>query len=52
MFQDRVEASHLNQPGMLIQNPIIPGFHPDPSICRVGNDDFIVNLTFELNPNP
>lgn len=22
------------------QNPVIPGFHPDPSICRAG-DDFI-----------
>ena len=22
------------------QNPVIPGFHPDPSICRAG-DDFL-----------
>ena len=20
------------------QNPVIPGFHPDPSICRAGDD--------------
>jgi Beta-xylosidase len=20
------------------RNPVIPGFHPDPSVCRVGSD--------------
>jgi xylan 1,4-beta-xylosidase len=35
---------------MPIQNPIIPGFHPDPSIVRVGDDYFIVNSTFEWFP--
>lgn len=35
---------------MKIQNPILPGFHPDPSICRVGNDYYIVNSTFEWFP--
>lgn len=34
----------------LIQNPIIPGFHPDPSICRVGDDYYIANSTFEWFP--
>jgi xylan 1,4-beta-xylosidase len=29
------------------QNPIIPGFNPDPSILRVGNDYFIATSTFE-----
>ena len=24
-------------------NPILPGSYPDPSICRVGNDFYIVN---------
>jgi xylan 1,4-beta-xylosidase len=33
-----------------IPNPIIPGFHPDPSICRVGEDYYIVNSTFEWFP--
>lgn len=23
-------------------NPIIPGFHPDPSICRAGEDYYLV----------
>ena len=31
----------------VIQNPILPGFHPDPSICRVGEDYYIANSTFE-----
>ncbi|HEV2435855.1 MAG TPA: glycoside hydrolase family 43 protein [Verrucomicrobiae bacterium] len=35
---------------MNIENPILPGFHPDPSICRVGNDYYIVNSTFEWFP--
>ena len=26
-----------------IQNPIIPGFYPDPSIVRVGEDYYIAN---------
>ena len=28
-------------------NPIIPGFHPDPSICRVGEDYYLVCSSFE-----
>ena len=28
------------------QNPIISGYHPDPSICRVGADYYLVNSTF------
>jgi len=31
-------------------NPILPGFHPDPSICRVGNDYYLVNSTFVWFP--
>jgi xylan 1,4-beta-xylosidase len=31
-------------------NPIIPGFYPDPSVCRVGNDYYLVNSTFEYFP--
>jgi xylan 1,4-beta-xylosidase len=33
-----------------IQNPILPGFHPDPSICRVGDEYYIVNSSFEWFP--
>ena len=32
------------------KNPVIPGFYPDPSICRVGNDYYLVNSSFEYFP--
>ncbi|MEK4566812.1 glycoside hydrolase family 43 protein [Alkalihalobacillus sp. FSL R5-0424] len=32
------------------KNPIIPGFYPDPSICRVGEDYYLVTSTFEYFP--
>ncbi len=31
-------------------NPIIPGFYPDPSICRVGDDYYLVTSSFEYFP--
>lgn len=33
-----------------IENPILRGFHPDPSICRVGEDYYIATSTFEWYP--
>lgn len=35
---------------MICQNPIIPGFYPDPSICRVGQDYFLATSSFEYFP--
>lgn len=35
---------------MIFNNPIIKGFNPDPSICRVGEDYFLVTSTFEFFP--
>lgn len=32
------------------RNPIIAGFHPDPSICRVGADFYLVTSSFEYFP--
>ena len=32
------------------RNPVIPGFHPDPSICRVEDDYYLVNSSFEYFP--
>ena len=31
----------------MVENPILRGFHPDPSICRVGDDYYIATSTFE-----
>ena len=38
------------QPAGAYLNPVIPGFNPDPSICRVGNDYYVVNSTFQFFP--
>lgn len=32
------------------KNPILPGFHPDPSLCRVGDDYYMVTSSFEWFP--
>ena len=34
----------------MARNPILPGFNPDPSICRVGDDYYIATSTFEWYP--
>ena len=31
-------------------NPVIPGFHPDPSVCRVGDKFYLVNSSFQYFP--
>ncbi|GAA4991167.1 glycoside hydrolase family 43 protein [Yinghuangia aomiensis] len=31
-------------------NPIVPGFYPDPSICRVGSDYYLATSSFEYFP--
>jgi beta-xylosidase len=33
-----------------VSNPVIPGFHPDPSICRVGPDYYLACSSFEYFP--
>lgn len=35
---------------MKYSNPVIPGFYPDPSICRVDEDYYLVTSTFEYAP--
>lgn len=35
---------------MKIKNPILPGFNPDPSVLRVGDDYYIATSTFEWFP--
>jgi alpha-N-arabinofuranosidase len=36
--------------GASYRNPVIPGFHPDPSIVRVGEDFYLVTSSFEFFP--
>ena len=40
----------LAQNTVVVQNPILKGFYPDPSICRVGEDYYLVNSTFSYFP--
>jgi len=35
---------------MPYRNPVIPGFYPDPSVCRVGEDYYLVTSSFEYFP--
>ena len=30
----------------IAKNPVLSGFYPDPSICRVGEDYYMVNSSF------
>lgn len=34
----------------ILKNPILPGFYPDPSICRVEDDFYIVTSSFSFFP--
>ncbi|NME66764.1 glycoside hydrolase family 43 protein [Flammeovirga aprica] len=38
------------EPPQTFKNPIISGYHPDPSICRVGEDYYLVNSSFTWFP--
>ncbi len=44
--------THAQQPttSTHFQNPVLPGFYPDPSVCRVGDDYYMVNSSFEWWP--
>jgi len=44
-----VVSAHAGGPGHY-SNPIVPGFYPDPSICRVGGDYYLVTSSFEYFP--
>jgi xylan 1,4-beta-xylosidase len=35
---------------MTYRNPVLSGFHPDPSVCRVGDEYFLVTSSFIFSP--
>ena len=35
---------------MRYDNPVLPGFHPDPSVCRVGETFYLATSSFEYFP--
>ena len=46
---EAVEARQAPPEGFY-RNPVLPGFHPDPSIVRVGSDFYLVTSTFGWFP--
>ncbi|KAF0094151.1 MAG: xylan 1 4-beta-xylosidase [Puniceicoccaceae bacterium 5H] len=38
------------QPPGTFRNPVLPGFNPDPSICRVGDDYYLATSSFVWFP--
>ncbi len=46
---DATDSVFPIRPGTF-RNPILPGFHPDPSIVRVGADYYLVNSSFAFYP--
>lgn len=34
----------------ILKNPILPGFYPDPSICRVEDDFYLITSSFSMFP--
>lgn len=47
---DRTSRNGTATSPAVIRNPVLPGFHPDPSILRVGADYYIATSTFEWFP--
>ncbi len=43
-------SSAFTQTKMEYTNPILSGFYPDPSVCRVADDYYLVNSTFAYFP--
>lgn len=43
IFEAPLPAGHF-------QNPILAGYYPDPSICRVGDDYYLINSSFAHFP--
>ncbi|MFD0686485.1 glycoside hydrolase family 43 protein [Actinomadura fibrosa] len=34
----------------IAKKPVVPGLHPDPSVCRAGSEFYLVNSSFEYAP--
>lgn len=45
-YEAQNPLGELVDPATQYQNPILAGYYPDPSICRKGNDFYMVNSSF------
>jgi xylan 1,4-beta-xylosidase len=48
--QKNMPIPSVNKNRPVIENPILKGFYPDPSICRVESDYYLVTSSFEYFP--
>ncbi len=49
-YTGRDPAFEAPLPAGHFRNPILAGYYPDPSICRVGDDYYLINSTFAHFP--
>jgi xylan 1,4-beta-xylosidase len=49
-YVGRDAAFETPLPPGAFRNPVLPGFHPDPSVCRVGDDYYLVTSSFAYFP--
>ena len=45
-----ISITAINLMAQGFRNPVLPGFHADPSVCRAGDDFYLVNSTFQYFP--
>lgn len=45
-----MRVTSVSEQGSTISNPVIPGFYPDPSVCRAGDDYYLACSSFEYFP--
>jgi xylan 1,4-beta-xylosidase len=50
LFLPSIELASADELVATFQNPVLAGFHADPSICRVGDDYYLANSSFEYFP--
>ena len=50
LFLTALLLQSLSICGQGFMNPVLPGFHADPSVCRAGDDFYLVNSTFQYFP--
>lgn len=50
LLLDPLSARAEAEPPSHLVNPILPGFHPDPSVIREGEDYYVVTSSFEWFP--
>jgi len=48
-FGDKIMSRLINEK-QVFNNPILPGMYPDPSICRVGEEYYLINSSFAFFP--